>query len=70
MQIDIAATPVRCREMEDQVDAFDRTASLGLLVEISFDELDCAAVDVTLDVGQPTAAQVIDDTDLRATPEE
>ena len=64
MQIDVAATAMCRREVEDQVDALDSTPGFGLLMQIGFDELDCAAVDMPLNIGEATAAEIVHNANL------
>ena len=70
MQVDVAAATVVGREMEDDARPFDRTLAGPRAAEVVFDELDRCSLDVLLDVFEPSAAQIVDDADVRAARDE
>jgi hypothetical protein len=57
MQIDVAASAVIGREMEDDVDAADGLLDGVLIVEIGLGELHAARLDVPADVLEPAARE-------------
>jgi hypothetical protein len=70
MQVDVSSPAVIGSEMEDDVDAIDRSARDFRVEQIAPQELHGALIDDLLDVLQLPAAQIVDDADRRAAGEE